>query len=241
MDDERNYEEEALAQGWNPDFDGPNKSDAKTFVEKGEKIAGILKSKVDRQGRQIENLIQSNKEFGEYHKTTLKAQHKKDAGRIEELELKIAQAITDGDGQVYTNTRREIDDLKSTQEVATDDATAWNNMAQSWARDNQWYSENHKLAVYADGLSDQIRQEGYNGQAYFSELTRRVQEDFPEEFSNPNKNKPASVEGGGPVSEASKERSYANLPDDAKAACNDFVKQGFMTKEAYVATYEFDE
>ena len=43
--EERNYEEEATEQGWNPDYDGPNKTDAKTFVEKGEKIAGIANAR----------------------------------------------------------------------------------------------------------------------------------------------------------------------------------------------------
>jgi hypothetical protein len=32
-------------------------------------------------------------------------------------------------------------------------------------------------------------------------------------------------------------KSYAALPDDAKKACDRFVKQGLMTKEQYIKDY----
>ena len=74
MDEEnRNYEAEAKAQGWNPDYEGENKVDAKLFVEKGEKIAGILKSKNTRLEDRIQILessnqamLAANKDFGAY-------------------------------------------------------------------------------------------------------------------------------------------------------------------------------
>jgi DNA repair ATPase RecN len=246
VNEERNYEAEASEQGWTPkdDWKGPEEkwTDAKTFVERGEKIAGILKSKVDRLEHRVENLTEANKKFGEYHKQTLESQRKKNAERISELEGQLAQSITDGDGQAYTKTQREIDSLKSEDVGPVDDAQAWNQMAQSWATENPWYASNRKLARYADGISDEIRAEGYNGQAYFAELSRRVQEDFPEEFENPNKSKASGVEEPGQLSTAdSKVKTYENLPTDAKAACNDFVKEGFMTREDFIKQYEWDE
>lgn len=242
--EEKNYEAEASEQGWTPkeEWKGPPEkwTDAKTFVERGEKIAGILKSKVSRLEEKVDNLTESNRKFGEYHKQTLEAQRKKNAERISELETKLAQSITDGDGQAYTQTRREIDELQS-QEPPSDERE-WAAMSQSWINDNQWYQTNRKLARYADGISDEIRAEGYNGRAYFSELTRRVKEDFPEEFENPKKSKASSVEEGGQISTTnSKAHKYENLPSDAKKACDDFVKAGFMTKEDYLKTYEWDE
>ena len=244
---ERNYEAEAVEQGWTPkeDWKGAEDkwTDAQTFVERGEKIAGILKSRLDKQDHEISNLKDANKKFGEYHKKTLEAQQKKDADKIQELKTQIAQAVTDGDGQAYTKLSNDIEDLKANQTVPTDDAQAWAQLSQGWVSDNPWYTENRKLARYADGISDEIRGEGYNGQAYFSELTRRVHEDFPEEFKNPNKAKAnvAETDAGQRSTTNSKAKTYENLDSEAKRACDDFVAQGFMTRDQYVAQYEFED
>jgi len=241
MEVERDYETEAKEQGFNANYDGPNKVDAKTFVERGEKIAGILKTRLDKQESQIESLQESNRQFGEYHKQTLDAQRKKDAGTIADLKAKVAQAVTDGDGQAYTKYSNDIDSIQANQQAPTDDAQAWNQLSQRWASENKWYADNPKLSAYADGISDRLRGEGYTGQSYFSELTRRVQEDFPDEFTNPNRSMASSVEAGGDRGTTSEAGNYDSLPADAKAACDDFVKQGFMTQEDYVRNFEFDE
>jgi len=239
-EEERNYTEEAVAQGWNENYDGANKVDAKEFVEKGEKIAGILKSKNERLETRLASLEQSNKQFGEYHKKTLETQRKQDAEKISVLEDKLDQAVTDGDGQAHREARREIEAIKDVAPVQADDAQQWNQMAEAWAGNNKWYKDNPKLAAYADGRSDQLRSQGYVGQAYFAELTRDVEETFPEEFSNPNKSKAGATETSGQQStDNSKDESYDNLPAEAKAACDDFVSQGFMKREDYVKQYDF--
>jgi hypothetical protein len=241
VSEERNFEEEALEQGWNPDFDGPNKTDAKTFVERGEKIAGILKSRLDKQEQKIEHLMESNKQFGEYHKQTLEQQKKQTAQTITELEQKLEQSITDGDGTEYTRVNREINELKTEQPVDSS-LDAWNRLSTQWVQENPWYNSDRKLGRFADGISEEIVAEGYQGQAYFSELTKRVQEEFPKDFKNPNKERAnATEEGGNKSTGNSKAKSYDSLPKDAKAACDDFVSQGFMTKEDYVSQFEFED
>ena len=240
MSEERDYEAEAVEQGWNADFDGPNKTDAKTFVERGEQIAGILKSKNKKLEDRLHKLEAANVQFGEYHKQTLETQKKKTAEQVEALEEQLAQAITDGDGQAYNLHRKQIDNLKA--EPVTTDQNAYAQMAQDWVSENKWYNENPKLATFADGLSERVAGSGFSGQAYFSELTRQVKEAFPEDFANPKKTAANAVEPGGQVSTGnSKAKTYDNLPDDAKIACNDFVTTGFMTQEDYVKQYEWEQ
>jgi len=243
---DRDYVAEAAEQGhvdkdaWRGD---PDKwTDAKTCVERGEKIAGILKSKNDRLESRIDSLEQSNRQFGEYHKQTLESQRKKNAEKIADLEVKVAEAVTNGDGQEYTRASREMDSLKAEATSQPNEAQVFDDLAQGWVRENKWYSENPKLAAYADGVSDRLRQQGYVGQAYFTELTRNVEETFPEEFTNPNKSKASATERGGQLStENSEAQTYDNLPADAKAACDDFVTNGiFKSREDYVATYEWE-
>lgn len=243
---DRDYEAEASEQGWvdKDEWKGdPEKHvEAKIFVERGEKIAGILKSRLDRQEVLIKGLQDSNKQFGEYHKKTLADQQKRNAEKIVVLEGQLAQSITDSDGNAAVNTQREIDSLKS--EVTPIDAGAeeWGRLANDWANDNKWYGENPKLRRYADGVSDEIRNEGFTGLAYFSELTKRVQEDFPDDFTNPNRSKPNSVDTGGELStKDSKEKTYDNLPPDAKKAQATFERDFGLSREDYVKTYEWEE
>jgi hypothetical protein len=66
-----------------------------------------------------------------------------------------------------------------------------------------------------------------------------VKAKFPDKFENPRR-KAAMHEGGGARGESKRGKSYANLPADAKATCDRFVKKGLMTKEAYVDAYEWE-
>ena len=68
-----------------------------------------------------------------------------------------------------------------------------------------------------------------------------MKDQFPQEFENPNKAKPTSVESGGQKdTEASKDAQvYENLPKDAKAKCDQWVADGLMSKADYVSAYEW--
>ena len=240
MSEERDYEKEALADGWNPNFEGEGKVDAKTFVERGEKINGMLKGKISRLEERIDSLTQTNAEFKQYTDKQLKKEAKEKERLLSELEKARAQAITDGDGEAAVRAEKDIHDLRQNDKPVEQEA--YNKMAQQWAADNSWYASNQKLGAFADGIAERVVHEGYTGQAYFNELTRRVKEAFPEEFENPNRTKSATVESGGEKgTEDSKAHTWANLPDEAKAAAKRFEKDipGFDRKE-YLANYEWE-
>ena len=108
-------DEEAIAseQGW-VDKDAwkgdPDKHvSAKIFNERGEKIAGILKSKNDRLERRIDNLEQSGRQLIEHHKQDAEVQRRKNSERVATLEVQLAEAITNNDGTAAVNTQDEID------------------------------------------------------------------------------------------------------------------------------------
>ena len=77
--------------------------------------------------------------------------------------------------------------------------------------------------------------------ASIQEVTEEVRRRFPEKFGNPRREKPNRVEGGGTPSGRSGKKGYADLPPEAKAACDRFVKQGLMTKEEYVKDFDWSE
>lgn len=236
-------EDQAREQGWVPkeEWKGPEEkwTPADVFVEKGEKITGILKSRVDRQQQEIENLKQSNKEFGELQKkiqTKLKADNE---ALLAQLEAKRAEAIDAGDGQTFTQLDKQIRQVEKDLQPETQVS---NPLADQWLADNEWYNTNFKLQTFADGLADRIVSQGYTGKAYFNELTRQVKEAFPDEFENPNKKKANTVESGGEKTKKdSKAQSYDNLPKYAQEACDRFVKAGLTTQEDYVKTFEWEK
>ena len=161
MSEERNFEAEAKEQGWKPE--GP--LDAQAFVEKGEKIAGILKSRVDKQDSIIKQLQDSNKKFGEYQSGLLAKEKQKSADLLVQLESERAVAINDGDGQAFTRLDKEIAQTRKELDAPDPnvvDASQWNQMAQSWVADNQWYNTNNKLNVYADGLGEKLQAQGFS-------------------------------------------------------------------------------
>jgi hypothetical protein len=246
-------EAQARSGGWKPkeEFTGDQSRwvEADIFLEKGEKVLPIvqkdrdqLRVKVDKQGKQIEKLLESNKQFGEYTKGQADKLRNENTRLLSELEASQAQAITDGDGQAFTRLNKEIEGVKRDltpppygQQQLTPDA-------QRWKDENSWYETNQKLQIYADGLSEVIVREGFAGQNYWKELTRRVKDDFPDEFRNPNQDRANSVEdSGGQANMDTKARSYDNLPDYARESCDDFVKSGLITQEDYVKTFEWDK
>ena len=246
MSEERDYVAEATEQGWNPDYEGDNKVDAKVFVEKGERIAGIMKSRLDRQDSQIRQLQQSNKDFGEYQGALLAKEKSRNAELLAKLETQRATAVTDADGAEFTRVDREIQRVRedlNAPEPRNNGGNQLDPLQQAFLLNNEWYNTNEKLATYADGVAEQVINSGYTGPAYYSELTRRVKDAFPEEFQNKRQTQANTVESGGELETKGSEieRSYANLPADAKKACDGFVKDGFTTQDEYVANYEFDE
>ncbi len=240
---ERDYVAEATAQGWKPkdQFKGPEGkfTDAQTFVEKGEKISGILKSKVERLEADVSSLRNANKEFGEYQKQLRENDRKKAERRIAELEAERATAITDGDGQRYNQVDSEIQ--RERVNLQQPEPNGEVQIEAAWAASNSWYGRDQNLTAFADGVSGIVEAEGYNGQARLDEIARRTKDAFPDSFTNPNRESSNGVEQGGEIETGNeKAHTYENLPDDAKAACDRFVSSGIQSKEDYVKTYEWE-
>ena len=246
MSEERDYEAEARREGWKPESEwhgDPPAGGFKTaeqFVGDGEQISGILKDKIGRLEERIDSLTQTNAEFKQFTDKQFAKEHKKNEQLIADLEAAKAQAITDGDGAAAVKADREISSLQV--DNTPPDDLQFQADAQRWASENKWYATNQKLSAFADGIADRLVQQGYRGQAYWNELTRQTQENFPEEFENPNRKKAATVESGGTKEVVgSKARTWENLPKADKAAAERFIRDipGF-TKEAFVEQYDWE-
>lgn len=110
--------------------------------------------------------------------------------------------------------------------------------------DNEWFTTDQKYTRMADAIGATLSEERPDlvGKAFFDELDKQLEEILPEKYKK-TKTRRSPVEGGQSSTTRpaqAKKQTYDNLPADAKAACDKFVKQGFMTKEQYVAEYEWD-
>ena len=93
-----------------------------------------------------------------------------------------------------------------------------------------------------NGIGESLRLEFplLKGQEFLDKLDEVLAEEFPNKFG---KQTPTSrVESGsGRASRGSSSnaQTYDNLPAEAKAACDRFVKQKLMTREQYVADFDW--
>ena len=249
-DEARDYEAEAKEQGYNPNYDGDNKVDAKTFVERGEKFVGIANSKLRRLEEKFQVLeasnqamLAANKDFGAYKEGQLAKEKQKSANLLAELETRRATAINEADGVEFTKVDREIqqvrDDIKEPAPQLRNETDV---LGQAWLLNNDWYNTNRKMRLYTDAISEEVVASGFVGgsAAYYAELTRLAKADFPEEFES-KQTKPAGVEQGGTleVKSDSEDHTYENLPAEDRAACDRFIAAGHTTKESYCASYDW--
>ncbi|KKM69161.1 hypothetical protein LCGC14_1453630 [marine sediment metagenome] len=172
MDKERDYVAEATAQGWKEDFEGPNKTDAQTFVEKGEKIAALAITQ--RDATKVENaqlsgriakLETANKEFGEYKDAQLARSEARNKDLLNELSLRRSQAVTDNDGETFYKLDREIEQVKEGMNAPPpqqgNGGEQPNPLYDAWLINNDWYNNDPTLKAIADGIEGQIASEGY--------------------------------------------------------------------------------
>ena len=253
-------EERARLQGWVPkdEFRGdPDKwKTAEDFLEWGEKIVPIqkertvaLESKLDQAIGDIKKLTQTQANLLKLQKTTSERAYKK---AVRDIQARQRQAVEDRDTATYDaleQERESLDEQNTEQAPEQYDENNPHPEFTKWTQKNMWYGNGDgkdiELTAFANGIADAVANErtdlvGTPG--FYDEITRRVQKAFPDRFRT--KSRPPETEGTGDGEgndlKLPKGKSYKNLPADAKAACDDFVTQGLMTKEEYCATY-FEE
>lgn len=246
------YEERASRMGWVPQekFRGDPERwvDAKTFVEKGENELPILRERLrdslrkqDESVRKLDELQETVKEFRGYMtqaeeraykraKRDLEEQRNaaKDAGDFDRYD-KVTQELTELDTSAKPVEKREIKPDPMKDPVFT-----------GWVGDNKWFQDDPERAAYANGYGAYLNQTKphLHGRAFLDEITKAVKKEFPDKFENPRRNDAPRVESGGNGAKGkSGGKSFDDLPQEAKAACLRFEKQGLVKRADYVKDY----
>lgn len=253
-------EKEARTLGWVPkeEFrDGDHWVDAETFVKRGKEINPILRKnnetllkKLEQAQQEVAEVKKVAKEFEKFQKEAAERKVNELTKELQELREKKKVAVSSGDGEAVVALDEQIDAVKEQQVEAkkipeTKPETkpvVLDPLVVSWMEENTWFTSDMKYTRMADALGQSINEEYPNlrGKDFFEKLDEELEKILPSKYKKGQRTSP--VEGGSgsnrPTGSRNKQ-TYDNLPADAKAACDRYVKQGLMTKEAYVADYDW--
>ena len=244
--------ESAKAQGWADKEDWRGDADkwksAKDFLKVSDNHNAVLK---ERLGKLQEEGKATRAEMSKMRETTEKLiahfdeQKKKAVEKaVSELKVQRREAISEGDADKVEKIDDEI--TKTTTEVVKKvdtDFADWSERFDSWKGSNDWYGSDMRMTVDADELGGKFYRSGRfkTSEAILKEVEKEMKRSFPDRFRNPNKDDPSVVEGTTPTKLNGKKKGFADLPIEAKKACEEFVRDipGF-TKEKYLSTYEWE-
>jgi len=261
--------QEAESQGWVPKerFRGNEADwvDADTFVKRGREILPILRKNnenlikdLNSTKEQLKEFREAAEEFKKFQKETYERKAQDYEKRIQEIKESRAQAISDGDGQKVNALDDALDvakdELKEAKQavkdadkapIETPASTEIDPGLQQWLDRNTWFGQDKRMTGIVNGIGESLRLEFplLKGQAFLEKLDEVLAEEFPGKFGGEKKSPASRVESGsGRASRGSSSnaQTYDNLPAEAKAACDRFVKQKLMTREQYVADFDWN-
>lgn len=248
-------EEKARKNGWKPqdEYSGNPEDwvDWQEYNVRGEMIGRIseqssiiahLTNKVDERDKALEDMqkLQSTIADREYKRA------------LETLKKQKASAVEDGDGEKVVEIDEDIADLKAKQKEIEDASKAEPAQEQTpqelaaWLSDpdNSWYRNDPFLRSAADGIAIKIKQTQPNisNSDLLKEMEKKIKEELPQHFGK-KQTTTAVDDGGGDVTKRQRAgddvtRSYSQLNDEEKQACDRFVKLGLMTRKEYIESLD---
>ena len=156
------------------------------------------------------------------------------------------QAVADGDTEAFERFETQEDELRKQQAPAEapKQQTEPPDIS-AWKRTNKWFGTNRGMTQTAEGQytayfdehPDESMDDEASRERALKFVDRRMRTIFPEQFENPNR-QTARTPNGVPSAKKVATKTYADLPPDAKRACDSFVDKGiFKSRDDYVKDY----
>jgi hypothetical protein len=261
-------QKEARIFGWVPkeEFRGSEDDwvDAEVFVKRGKEINPILRKnnellmkKLDEKAKEIDSIKASVEEFKKFQKESFERKTAEYDVQIAQLKSQKREAIAEGNGDLVVDIDDQLDSLKEAQREAKEASKAKpepeqpaqvsipdDPELQSWLNKNNWFGNDIEMTELANTLGSSVRKQfpHLTSRAFLEKLDDKIREYMPNKFLG-NKAKGSAVDSSGSVrgSGSSGKKSYDNLPDDAKQACDRFIKQGWIkSKQEYIDSYDWN-
>ena len=228
-----NIEKQALEMGWRPkeEWDGAEEEfiDAQEYVRRKP-----LFDKIGVQNKEIKEIRKALRELQSHHARVAEASYKQ---AYEDLKVQYKKALNDGDVDKVTDLTEQIADLKATEKVrqaAPQPQQQPHPGFVQWVEKNSWYAQDSELRIAADqiGLAYAQANPQFDPDQVLEYVTKRIKRMYSERFTNPNREKPALVDGGSKSKPASKADNF-DLSEEEYKVMQTFVRQGIMTEKQY--------
>lgn len=251
--------------------------DATEFVQRGDQVIPIIKSENRRLHETVEQqnarIAQQDAEMKEL-KTSIESlknfNTEMSEERVKAMRAKIAKEIKEARDNGDVERELELNDqlgaatdalneskakAKETPKTTTTTQSTPPPLDPEWLAQNSWFGPDEARTDLSIGIGQRLRAKFPNlvGRPFLNKLSEEVLKAMP--IVNTEREAPSRVEGGsngagggGAGNQSARQKTYADLPADAKAVCDRYEKQlvgskAFPTKEAFqkhfVSQYDF--
>lgn len=238
-------EDKARRMGWVPkeEFRGdPSKwVSAEEFNRRGEEQLPLLRANLRRTEQELAELRETTRKFAEFHKRVEQESYSR---ALETLRQEKIAARQEFDVAKEMEVDEKIAELK--QKGPPKDEPAPQKEQQldpdyvAWMEENPWAQDREAYAI-GMAIGEKLRSQGdrTTGRAFLDKIKLQMVDKYPQlipGMDNPNRRQPAAVGQSTTLPKKAK-KTFSDLPSDAKEACRDFVKRGFITEEQYIKDY----
>lgn len=244
------YITEAKRFGWTDkeDFAGKPEHwvDAETFVKRSQEVMPILKAQNRALVKRLDAMEREGKKAAEFFS---KSEQRAYERALTEIRAEQEAAVESGDVEAHRAASKKLDQLEKPEALKPDEITPEQRAEDlgDWGKANKWYATNAVMKSYADAQAGFLagKKGGYLDRADLDTVSEKVrakfEDEYPEAFGTGPKPKPRSpVEGVQPGRGKSNGNAYADLPPEAKAMCDKWVKNGqIKSREDYVKGFDF--
>lgn len=241
-------EQEARKDGWRPkeEWDGDENQwiPADEFVRRKPLFSKIsdLKSENFHTRRELQEVKQTLKSLAEHHKRVRQVEYER---ALKELQTARRDALDERDHDSAIQLEEKIDQLKEEkrdfeQELKKETTAQAQPTPEylEWVKENQWYLQDSDMHADADAIAIAHLQKN-GGKVSPNDLYKHVSEKIrklhPEKFqSASSERRPSPVESGRSEARPPKKEAF-RLTEEQELAMRNFVKQGLMTRDEYIA------
>lgn len=229
----------AMDMGWRPkeEFEGNEDDfiDAKEFVRRKP-----LFDRIEGQSKEIKSVRKALEALKTHYTKVQETEYNRALAKLQEARQ---DAISNADGAAFDqidkeikNVEKQMDVVKQAQELPlVEDEPQVHPEFAAWQQKNQWYSSVGYMRTWADDFGAQLAKQGLKPAEVLRKVEEGVRKEFPQKFTNPNKQNAPFVENGKQGASRASGKDKVELSEQEERIMNTLVRSGAITKEKYLA------